>query len=338
MNYRPSEEQSALADSVRAVCQRCVPPAVLKGLWSTDTGRADALWKSLSELGIPAILVPEQDGGLGGDERDLVVVTEVLGYAGVPDAIIETCLLAPGLLASAAESQVRTRWLARIAEGSRVSVTRPGSDIAPDLHVSDAVIVVDADGAVLYEADQVTSTALRSMDPSSRLFRVAPQAAGVTLTGADLGAMAQRRLLGAAAVLGGIAGRLTDETVEYAKVRRQFGRPIGSFQAVKHQLAQAHSLNELARTALFAASGAFVGQAPDRDDAVSLAFVCAVDAEAESNRVALQIHGGIGFTWEHDLQLWLKLGKTFEFAHGARRDAADLAGTAALDGRIARSV
>jgi hypothetical protein len=234
------------------------------------------------------------------------------------------------LVGSCSDQQVRETWLRRIAEGSRVTVTRPGTDIAPDVHVSTAVIILDSDRATLYPVDEVTVEPLRSMDPSSRLCRVTPAGRGIALADADIQASEARRSVAVAALLTGVAAHLLEDTVEYASIRRQFDRPIGSFQAIKHQLAQAYSLNQLARAATLTATRTVASRAADGDDAATMALICAADAEAESNRVALQVHGGVGFTWEHDLQLWLKFGKTLELAHFTRRNAAARAGATAL--------
>ena len=142
--------------------------------------------------------------------------------------------------------------------------------------------------------------------------------AGSTLEADEstLEAIHSRQQAGSAAVLNGLADRMIELTTEYTKIRKQFGRIVGSFQAVKHQLAQAVSLNALstraARTAMYRVAHDDISAV----DSARLARICAVEAEFESNRAALQLHGGIGFTWENDLQNWLKRGKALEQAHG----------------------
>lgn len=210
--------------------------------------------------------------------------------------------------------------------------------MAPDLHVSDAVVVPREGELVLCAAGDVNAQPLRSMDPSRRLFAVSPRGPGETLPAAGVPGAGARSLAGSAALLNGVAHRLVELAVDYAKVRHQFGRPIGSFQAVKHQLAHATSLNALARHATVAATWKVARGSADHGDAAGLAHLCAVEAEAESNRVALQIHGGVGFTWEYDLQLWLKYGKTLEHGYGSRRASAALAGSTALGDSAARSI
>jgi alkylation response protein AidB-like acyl-CoA dehydrogenase len=340
MRFDLTAEQYSLAASIRALFERTASADTLRKLWDSETGRDAKLWAELTNIGIPALLVPEQYDGADGDELDMVLVLVEVGRHAVPDAIVESCVLAPHLIRTCNSEEIRSVWLPRIAEGARVTVNRPGTTMAPDLHVSDAVILVDGDGdgAVLFDRGEVEAEPLASMDPSSRLFRFEPSGPGTPLVSADVVGAATRRLAAVAAVLNGVAAHLLDSSADYAKVRQQFGRTIGSFQAVKHQLAQAASFNALARRASLGAAARIAGGAADQADSATLALMCAADAEAESNRVALQVHGGIGFTWEHDLQLWLKFGKTLELAHETRRVTAARAGATALDQAAIRSV
>jgi alkylation response protein AidB-like acyl-CoA dehydrogenase len=340
VNLRFTAEQLAFRDSVRGLLAAQATPAMLRQLWGTSTGRSARLWKQLSEIGVPAVLVPEAFGGAGGDELDMMLVLEELGGAAVPDAILESCLLAPYLIGTCMSAGLRERWLPALAAGSvRVTVARGGSQVAPDLHVSDAVLLERDGGLILAQTANVDATPLRSMDPSRRLFRVSLRGGeGEVLPAAGLAGASARALAGSAALLNGVAARLVALAAGYAKARFQFGRPIGSFQAVKHQLAQALSLDELARQATIAATYQVARGGAEAMDAAGMAHLCAVEAEAESNRVALQVYGGVGFTWEHDLQIWLKYGKTLEMGYGSRRLAAALAGEAGLRRSATRRV
>ena len=340
MNLEFTPEQLAFRDSVRELLAASASPPALRDLWTTETGRSPALWELLAEVGVPAILVPEEFGGAGGDELDLALVLEEIGRAALPDAILESCLLAPYLIATSASKEIRDHWLPLMAAGSaRVTVALGGTDVVPDLHVSDGVLLSRDGDLVLLTRDDLVSEPLQSMDPSRRLFRVRPRpGAGELLAEPDLDGAASRRLAGSAAMLNGVAGQLIALAVEYAKARTQFGRTIGSFQGIKHQLAQAASMNSLARQATNTATYRIARGTADHADAAALAHLCAVEAEAESNRVALQVHGGVGFTWEHNLQIWLKYGKTLEFAYGTRRATAELSGTAAFEPGATRSV
>jgi alkylation response protein AidB-like acyl-CoA dehydrogenase len=341
MNFDFTSEQLALRDAVRGVLSTEAAPARLRALWESPTGRDPAAWQRLAELGVPGVLVADEFDGGGGDEFDLYLVLEEAGRAALPDALLESCLLAPYLISAHGSVEFKDRWLPGLAAGTlRAAVALGGTRVVADAHVSDLLLLEDDGRLLALTREEVALEPLVSMDPSRRLFAVSSApGAGVEVGGAEVLAAAHaRRMAGSAAVLIGIATRLIELTVDYAKVRFQFGRPIGSFQGVKHQLAQAVSLNALARQAAVAAVYKLAHRSPDAADAAVLARVCAVEAESESNHVALQVHGGVGFTWEHDLQLWLKLGKSLEQAHGGRRDTAALAGRLGRDAARARAV
>ncbi|MDP5183898.1 acyl-CoA dehydrogenase family protein [Blastococcus sp. BMG 814] len=338
MRYDFSDEQQAFRSSVRRLFERRAEPARLRSLWDTDTGRDPQLWADLSGTGAASLIVPEEFGGVGGTEVDLCAVLEEAGRACVPDALLEALLIGPSLIAEAGSEEQRARWLPAIASGElRVTVALGGTPVVPDAHVSDLVLL-ERDGEVqAYARDELDLTRVHSMDPSRRLFRVAAHdGAGEALPGggAALAGARTRQYAGSAAVLIGLSEELLHRSVEYARTRHQFDRPIGSFQAVKHQLAQATSLVSLAGRAVRAALY-FVATDDERaEESALLARICAVEAEFEANRVALQTHGGIGFTWEHDLQMWLKRGKALEQAHGGHREPARRAGAVAVEGKV----
>ena len=331
MRFRFTAEQEALAAAVRRLFATEYSPKLLRGEWDTPTGRNPAVWDGLRAIGLPAVLVPEELGGLGGTLVDLCLVLEEAGRACVPDAVLESCVLGPS---AASLSEAGAEWARLLAAGEvRATSAFDGLAAVPDVHVSDVLIVADEDGVRLYERAEITATPLRSMDPARRLFQVtaAPEA-GVVLA---RGPHAHSELLavqsvGSASVLVGIAQELIDRTVDHVLVRHQFGRPLGSFQAVKHQLAHAATLVTIARLATHAATSMVDASDGGAHDAARWARICAVDAEAEANRVALHLHGAIGFSWEHDLQHWLKRGKVLEQAHGGVEQVMSAAGRSAI--------
>ncbi|HVW39986.1 MAG TPA: acyl-CoA dehydrogenase family protein [Amycolatopsis sp.] len=337
MNYEFTAEQQAFRASVRKVFEHGASAARLRQLWDTETGRAADLWDDLSTLGAPAILVPEEYGGLGGTELDLCPLLEESGWACVPDALVEGLLAGPALLAEAATEEQKAKWLPGVARGSsRLTFALPGTRYVPDAHVSDLIILGGRDEVRVYERDEVALAPVRSMDPARRLFTVTPRpGSGARLPGgrAALSRAESRIHAGSGAVLTGLAERMLRMSVDHVKVRHQFGRPVGSFQAVKHLLAQATSLVTLATRSVRSASCLLAQRAPHAQDAALLARICAVEAEFEANRVSLQTHGGIGFTFEHDLHLWLKRGKAMETAYGGHREPARRAGLLPMSGR-----
>ena len=330
MNFQTEPEQEALAASLRNLFQDRSSPAAMRALWSTGTGRSPLLWRQLAEIGLPAILVPDRYGGAGGSISDLCVAMEEVGRCCVPDALVEACVVAPSAILLAGDDAQRSAWLPGIASGEiRATAALEGAPAVPDAHVCDLVIIEVGNELRLLQRTDREDIPLASMDPSRRLFRVSPlpdadaALAGFAHAQAEIRAYQQ---LAHAAVLVGLAQAMLDQTVTYVTVRHQFGRAIGSFQAVKHQLAEATSLVTLARIAVRAASARVVAAEPGAHRAARLARICAGDAEREANRVALQLHGGIGFTWENDLQMWLKRGKAFEQADGGHHALTQTAG------------
>lgn len=335
MRFDFTPEQKALKDSVVRLFAVRAERTALRALWESETGRDAKLWEGLSELGIPAILVPEEYDGFGGDEVDLCRVLEESGRYCVPDALLESVFLAPAIIALTGSAEQKSRWLPKIAAGElRVTVALRHTQFVPDAHVSDLIILERDGGLTAYTRAEVEIERVTVMDPSRRVFTVEPKPGSGSTLNADpiaLAAIHARQDVGLAAVLNGLSAGMIDMTVEYVKVRKQFNRTIGSFQAVKHQLAQASSYNALALQAARSSIYRVAHDEPNAADSSRLARICAIEAEFESNRVALQLHGGIGFTWEHDLQFWLKRGKALEQAYGTHRSTLAAAGAAGLE-------
>jgi alkylation response protein AidB-like acyl-CoA dehydrogenase len=321
MRYTYSSDQADFAASARKVLAKHCTPGDQRALWDDESGRSPALWAAVSELGLPSILVPEAHDGFGGSLIDLLPFLEETGRAAAPDALLEATVLGPLALALAGSAAQQERWLPDVASGEcRVTVRLHHESPVPDAHVSD-LVVLERDGELwLFGRDDLDLQRVFSQDPSRRMFSSRPRAGtGERLPFGRrwLPLLRAHELIGSAAVLNGISARVLDDTVVYAKEREQFGRVIGSFQGVKHLLADAASRVDLATTAVRAAAVEIAG--PDVPLHVAdLARVVAADAERTANKVALQVHGGIGFTFEHDLQLWLKRGKVLELDHGGR--------------------
>lgn len=334
MTFELTAEQSALRDSVRDLFHSQAAPAQLRELWRTETGRDAQLWKGLSEIGIPGLLVAADYDGAGGTEADLIVVLEDTGRFCIPDSILESCMLGPTLIAEAGTEHQRSQWLPGIAAGSlRTTARLHGTTYVPDAHVAD-LLITEIDGELhALSQDEFRVVPVRSTDPSRRLFRVqaAPSPRSLLPGGRlVLRRNRQRTRIGVAAILNGISARLLGDTVEYVKLRQQFGRAVGSFQAVKHLLAEVHAGLFASATATTAATNDVAANAANADDTALLAHQYAIAVEANANHAALQCHGGIGFTWEHDLHMWLKRGKALELAYGTYRTTAAEAGDVGL--------
>jgi alkylation response protein AidB-like acyl-CoA dehydrogenase len=314
-----SEEQYLLRDTVRDLLRRESSPAQVRAMWDDSRGRSPERWRKLAELGVLGLLVPEQHGGSGLDEVDMVLVLEESGRSVLPEPVMESAALAAPLLARAGSDALKQQWLPKIADGSAVATV----GLASQPYVTDAtadLLLLERDGEIhAVTQDRVTLQPLKSVDGARRLFKVTAETGDDTLIGTSAahGQWAFDHAAAAtAAQLIGIAGALLDQTVEYVKVREQFGRKVGSFQAVQHRLAEMLLQVESARSAVYYAAYALANDLPDASVAASVAKAAANDAERFANQNALQLHGGIGFTWEHDLHLWLKRGKALEWSYG----------------------
>lgn len=295
MKFALDTEISEFASSVDEMLGRAGVPAAIRAWNDGDTGPGLALWGKLGEQGVFALLAGEDSGGMGATAVEGVAIAEVLGRHGVPGPVVETMFVAPALGLPAAESPVTVA-----AEG--VNPFAAGVDVAAEsFHLA-------SDGAV---------TSARLGEPQSSVDRartIAAAGAGETI---DLPESAgavdpvdaiNHGALGTAALQLGLASAMLGMAVDYAKQRSQFGRPIGEQQAIKHKAADMAIAIEMARPLLWAGALA-VATNPDspataaRD--VSAAAVACGEAADLARRNALQIHGAIGYTMEHDLGLYL---------------------------------
>ena len=319
MDFDFSSEQYMLRDTVRDLLRRECTPEAVRAAWASDSGRSPQRWRKLAELGVVGLTVAEEHGGAGMDEVDLVLILEEAGRSVLPEPLLETTAVAAPLLQRAGSDALRAQWLPRIAAGdATVTVGLAGSPYVADATAD--LVVLERDGALhAVTQDRLTVRPLRSVDGARRLFAVTAELGDDTVlssSAADARWAFDHAAAATAAELVGVAGAMLDMTVAYVKQREQFGRRIGSFQAVQHKLAETLLLVESARAAVYYAAWALANDTPDASVAASVAKAYASDAERRANAEALQLHGGIGFTWEHDLHLWLKRGKALELQYG----------------------
>lgn len=314
MRFAFSDDQKAFRDSLRSLLDKECTGEIVRRAWDRDSsGRSPALWSKLAEMGIIGLTVPELHGGLGLREIDLVLLLEECGRAALPEPIVETTAVGAPLLAEVATTDWQGAWLPRIASGqARIAVGLARSSLVADAHVADLILLEHGEEIHAVTRDAVKIEAHPSVDGARRLFRVdfTPSSASRIASGlparAALGRAFDRGALGFAAMLLGLARHLIDVTVEYVKVRRQFGVPIGSFQAVKHHLADALVKVEFARPVVYRAADSMSRISDASQLHVSMAKACASDAALLAARAALQCHGAIGYSYEHDLHLWMK--------------------------------
>jgi alkylation response protein AidB-like acyl-CoA dehydrogenase len=324
MDFSFTDDQLAFRDSVAAMLEREVTAERIRARWETDSGIDRDFVTLTREMGIPAMLIPEAQGGLGLSAVDLVLIAEACGRVALPEPLVNDALVAAPLLAELALDDERCSGLLEgfLAGELRVGV---GHQINPYINFGvdrDWFLLPQGDEVHLVAREAVDATPVGSVDPSRRLARVGwtPSAAtrvargnyGAKLWRATL----NRGALGGAAQLVGLADAMIRRAVAYSCEREQFGKPIGSFQAVKHLLADAATRLEFARAPLYRSAFTVAAAANRADYAVSHAKVVAGEAALLAARNAMQVHGAMGYTWECDLQIWMKHAWALDKAWG----------------------
>ncbi len=313
MRFSFTPEQLEMQSALRALLARECPAAKVRSAWSSDGGTSLDLWSVLADFGLVGLTIPQAHGGLGLDELDLVLLLEECGRVALPAPIVETTAVAAPLLRESASDALRDRWLSPIARGDAiVSVGLASSPFVLDAHLADLVLLERGDEVHAVPRAALSLVPQPSIDRSRRLFRVdwEPTSATCIARGAlaanAVGAAYDRGALAVSAQLLGLARQMIDLTVEHVKLRQQFGRAIGAFQAVKHHLADALVGLEFARPLVYRAAYSVARGDADRAVHVSMAKAQSSEAAERASRVALQCHGAIGYSYEHDLHLWMK--------------------------------
>jgi alkylation response protein AidB-like acyl-CoA dehydrogenase len=282
-----SADQLAFRDAVRDLLTKECPPSAVRAAWEHD-GRAGSVWSALGEMGVLGATAPEERGGLGFGMVDVVLLLEETGYAALPEPVVEHVAVGVPMLDDPGSE----------LDGS-TTLTAPfhHDTVMPYTDRADAFLVFDDGRVRLAPREQVTLEPCASVDGARHLARVtASNDAPVIADGADTGHAFDRGVLGTSAQLVGLARRMIEMTVEYTRERRQFGVPIGSFQAVKHH----------ARPLSYRAAWSIDAGDPDAPTHVSMAKATASDAATLAGRQALQCHGAMGYSFEYDLHLFLK--------------------------------
>jgi alkylation response protein AidB-like acyl-CoA dehydrogenase len=357
MDFSFSEEQAEMRATVRAVLERTCQPGDVRAAAAGDP-RSATRWSQLADLGVLGTMVAESLGGLGLSAVDLVGVAEEAGWAALPEPLSETAGVIAPFLARVASgggdgAQHAARWLPEIlagnvacalggieiSAGGAISTTRPRATADPANPVLESPRVQGAQRATLFvlaeseagpieyrllERENVTVEVAPTLDGSRDVGHVAWSTRGTFLACDDTAPgltndVCNAGALFSAAQLLGLAYRMITMAADYAKERQQFGRPIGSFQAVKHHLANARVKLEFARPATYRAADSLARALPSRAHDAAMAKALASDAAEVAARVALQVHGAIGYTEECDLQLFMKRAWALAAAWGDAR-------------------
>jgi alkylation response protein AidB-like acyl-CoA dehydrogenase len=356
MNFAFSEEQEELRSSVRRFLEDKSPMTEVRRLMETSEGYDTAVWKQMGEqLGLQAIAIPEEYGGVGFGYVELTVIFEEMGGALLCAPYFATVALAANALLSSADESAKKDLLPGIASGETIAtlaltedtgrwdldgitLAATGKDgdwkldghkmFVIDGHTADLILVAGRTGkgvslfAVESTAAGLTRTPLATMDQTRKQARIEFSGTPARLVGEEGAAgPALSRTLDLAAValaaeqVGG-AQRCLDMAVDYAKTRIQFGRPIGSFQAIKHKCADMLLEVESAKSAAYYAGWAAAEDSEELPVVASLAKSYCSEAYFHAAAENIQIHGGIGFTWEHDAHLYFKRAKSSELLLG----------------------
>lgn len=321
MDFTFTEDQLLFQESVRDFLLNEVTAEHIRAAWGTDSGRDAALWSRLAEMGLTGMTVAQEHGGLGMNEVDFVLLAQECGYVALPEPLVHTVLVAVPMLQDIG-GELAAQWLPQIAAGeAKVIVGLEQNLVVEDAHVADLLLLQQGDALIAATPGQVRLQHNASIDPSRKLFTVEILQGAVTVASgaraAALGADALNRgALGCAAQALGLAQRMIDLSVKYTSERQQFGKPIGSFQAVKHHMANIAVRLEYAkapthRAAYAIAQGrsgaahASAGHA-SASHAVSHAKLVACEAANLAAKNCHQVHGAMGYTWEVDLHIFMK--------------------------------
>jgi alkylation response protein AidB-like acyl-CoA dehydrogenase len=334
MNFDFTDDQQAIKSTAHDFLASRFKPEKVRQL--AESGEYDgALWTEMAELGWPGIFIGEQHGGQGLGVLELVILTEELGYVAAPSPFLSNA--AAGLaIQQAGSDEQKERWLPGIASGEAlgtVGIVSAGgaAPLVPDAEGASVIVLIDGDGATLVEPGDAQVQRVETIDDTRPFARV--RADGGDQLPGDVAGGLDRIAVAVSGELVGVSQRTLDMAVEYAKDRQQFGRPIGAYQAVSHNCAQMLMEVEGARSLTYYGGWAADHEPESLAVAASMAKAYASDAGFRVPARSLQVHGGIGFTWEHDLQFFLKRGKTDAHLFGTAREhrerVAELAGLSA---------
>src|SRR5215207_9155966 len=321
MNFDFTDDQQAIKRTAKELLAARFKPEHVRELAEAGSYDDDA-WKEMCELGWAGIFINEEHGGQGLGIVELVILMEELGYALAPVPFLSNA--AAGLaLQFAGTDEQKERWLPGIASGEArgtVGVLRNGeARLVPDADSAEVIVLIAADGSSsVVEASAAEVEPFETMDRTRRFARV--RADGGEPLGGDQLAAADRIATALSAETVGVAQKAMEMAVEYARDRKQFGRPIGSYQAVSHRCAQMLLEVEGSRSAAYYAGWCADAEPDSLPEAASMAKAYSSDAGWRVCGSSLQVHGGIGFTWEHDLHFYLKRAKTNAMLFGSARE------------------
>ena len=313
MDFALSEDQKLFASTVKNLLTEQATPARIRQAWQNELAHPNPVWNELAQMGVLGMSCPEEHGGLEMTPMDWVVVLEECGRAALPDPVLESMVVGSSLLAQLGTDELKARWLPKLAMGEAslsVALQSEAHVVAADQ--VDLILAQKEDKLFALEPGQFECTRHDSVDGARRLFtlqwdeaQATPFAQGLEVSRAIEEAELNGSLAAAAQLLG-LSQQMLDMSIEYAKTRTQFGKAIGTFQAIKHKLADAWLKLEFARPVVYRAAHSLTHNRTDKALHVSMAKAYASELGMHASKTALQCHGAIGYSFEYDLHLWMK--------------------------------
>ena len=317
MRFAPTEQQELFASNVASILEKECSVEALQLAGERPSGLIDGLWETLSETGLMGIAIPEEFGGLGMGSSDLVFILEELGRSACPEPVAEHAAVAAPLITRWAQNEMAQEILEESAAGSRKLTVGSSIDTrVVSVEKSDLILLSRENELHAVPTKEILHTPITSIDPRYKTSMVEWSPTPKTLISEEPEAiidLTNRGALSAAAQAVGVAQKLLEMTVSYVSERKQFGKPVGTNQAVKHHCSDMAIAIEFARPLVQVASWAIDHERSPTENftvsgEVSAAKALASEAVELACRSALQCHGAIGYTVEHDLQIWLKRG------------------------------
>jgi alkylation response protein AidB-like acyl-CoA dehydrogenase len=313
MQFAFTEDQLTITQAARDMLTETCTPTDLRKLLESGKARDDARWANICEMGLIGMLATESAGGLDMEMVDLIGIAEAAGYVGLPEPLVELAGVTVPLLDGLQDDR---GWLDKAVNGAVIAIGHPSNPFVADADSAEVLILAHERDIHLVERSAVTLTRAESFDPFRRLFNVVWTPTPATKVGVGWGDTADRGALLASTQMIGLAQRCIDLAVSYAKDRVQFGKPIGSTQAVKHMIASAQVKVEFARPVVYAAAAELPLNTLASRARIAHAKIAAGAAADVAARMAVQAHGAMGMTWEVDLHFFLKRAMALNYAWG----------------------
>jgi alkylation response protein AidB-like acyl-CoA dehydrogenase len=320
MQFGLTESQQVLKNSAREFFPAECPSAETRRIMETATAHDEKLWRKIAAQGWCGIIIPEEYDGLGNGMVELAVAMEEIGRALIPGPYLST-ISAGAVINETAGEEFKKKYLPAIAAGELIATVAIDKNFVPDAAVAGLILAAEADGVCAYESG-VEITAMPVLDMTRKLYRIdTSNAQSVRIGGKEnLDRAIDIATMALCAEMTGGMQKMLDQTVEYAKTRKQFGRPIGQYQAVQMMCADMLVLTESSRSAAYYAAYSLDHETRKESSiAVSVAKSYSSDAYREVGNKAIQCHGGMGFTWENDLHLFYRRAKASEVMFGDAR-------------------